>query len=452
MSKLILQNSLTRAKEIFIPADPTHQQVKMYVCGPTVYNYAHIGNARAAVVFDMLRRVLQHLYPKVTHVANITDIDDKIIEAANKQGVPIADITEKYAAIYNADMGSLGVLTPTIQPKATDHVEGMIAMINDLIDKGHAYEKEGHVLFYVPSYPEYGVLSGRNRDEQIAGARVEIAPYKKDPADFVLWKPSGKSQPGWDSPWGYGRPGWHIECSVMARQYLGDVFDIHGGGLDLTFPHHENEIAQSCCATGCDKFANMWIHNGFVTVEGEKMSKSLGNVILVHDMIEDGIPGEAIRLALLSTHYRQPFDWTEKGLQQAVKTLDKWYDCLPHDEENNGMGETQIDDEFLSALCDDLNTPLAISILHKLAKNDPAKLRAAANILGFLQTPADSWRALRKKTHHTINDADIDVLVSKRNQARADKNFAEADHIRDHLASLGVVIKDGPDGTSWTYE
>lgn len=444
MSDLILQNSLTRTKEAFNPIDNNH--IKMYVCGPTVYSYAHIGNARAAVVFDMLRRLLETLYPRVTHVANITDIDDKIIDAANKNGIPISQITEKYADIYNADMGSLGVLKPTIQPKATDHVSGMIAMIKTLIEKNHAYEKDGHVLFHVPSFPNYGALSGRNRDEQIVGARVEVAPYKKDPADFVLWKPSTDNQPGWDSPWGFGRPGWHIECSVMAGEYLGDVFDIHGGGLDLTFPHHENEIAQSCCATGQNSFANLWMHNGFVTVEGEKMSKSIGNVVLVHDMIERGTPGEAIRLSLLSTHYRQPFDWTENGLQQSIKTLDKWYAALPE------IHDDAPDEKFMNALCDDLNTPLAISILHKIAKHSPEKLKASANVLGFLQISAEQWKDLRAATPHNLDDAEIDDLVAQRNNARANKDFAEADRLRDHLLSLGVVIKDGPEGTSWSYQ
>ena len=445
MTQLYLHNSLTRKKEIFTPIDPKH--IKMYVCGPTVYSYAHIGNARAAVVFDTWKRLLSSIYPQVTHVANITDIDDKIIAVATKENKQISEITEKFADIYNSDMSSLGVNKPTIQPKATDHVNGMIAMIETLIKKGNAYEKDGHVMFDVPSFPNYGKLSGRNRDEQIAGARVEIAPYKKDPADFILWKPSLDNQPGWQSPWGYGRPGWHIECSVMATQYLGDVFDIHGGGLDLTFPHHENEIAQSCCTTGQSNFANYWIHNGFVTVESEKMSKSLGNVKLVHDMIHEGIPGEAIRLALISTHYRQPFDWTQDCLNNSLKTLDKWYDSLTEHQSE------EVDPEFLSALCDDLNTPLAIAILHKIAKTTPEKLQACANLLGILQVPSESWKALRRQTHSTAVDSEVNALVIERNEARANKDFKEADRLRGILDSMGVVIKDnGNEGTSWTYK
>jgi cysteinyl-tRNA synthetase len=438
MTDLRFYNSLTRKKEVFQPIDPAN--ISLYVCGPTVYSYAHIGNARPAIVFDTLRRVLEHFYPKVTHVANITDIDDKIIDAAHKTGEPISAITEKYTKIYNDDMASLGVRVPSIQPKATDHVTGMISMIETLIDKGHAYEKDGHVLFNVPSFDAYGQLSGHNRDEQIAGARVEVAPYKRDPADFVLWKPSTDDQPGWDSPWGTGRPGWHIECSVMASQYLGEVFDIHGGGLDLTFPHHENEIAQSCCASGKKTFARMWIHNGFVTVEGEKMSKSLGNVLLVHDMIDKGISGEAIRLAMLSTHYRQPFDWTEDGLKQAVKTLDKWYGLA-------GEEHGDIDQDFINALADDMNTPAAIVRLHKLSGGD---LRASANILGLLTHTAEEWKILRHTKRD--DDAEIDALVQEREEARSIKDFKRADDIRDQLSSMGVTLMDGVDGVTWTRD
>ena len=446
MTDITLHNTLTRKKEKFTPIDPNH--VRMYVCGPTVYNYAHIGNARPPVVFDTLRRILEHKYPKVTHVANITDIDDKIIDAAKKTGVPISDITKKYTKIYNDDMAAVGVRVPHIQPLATDHVDGMISMIQTLIDKNNAYEKDGHVLFNVPSYPNYGLLSGRNRDEQIAGARVEIAPYKQDPADFVLWKPSTDEQPGWDSPWGYGRPGWHIECSVMARDFLGDVFDIHGGGLDLTFPHHENEMAQSCCASGQSDFAKYWVHNGFVTVEGEKMSKSIGNVLTVHDMINDGVLGEAMRLNLLSTHYRQPMNWTQSGLEQSLKTLDKWYDAMD--------GEDPASDEFITALYDDINTPLAISILHDLAKNKPSTLKQSAKLLGLLShTPAE-WRALRQKITARkggIDESNIETLIAQRNQARLDKDFNRSDAIRDQLTDMGIVLKDNPDGsTTWSHK
>ncbi len=436
-----IYNSLSRTKEEFKPIDSDH--IKLYVCGPTVYSYAHIGNARAAVVFDTFRRVLEHKYDRVTHVANITDIDDKIMDAANASGVPISDITEKYAKIYNGDMASLGVLQPHHQPKATDHVDGMISMIKTLIEKGHAYEKEGHVLFNVPSYDGYGRLSGRNRDEQIMGARVEVAPYKKDPADFVLWKPSNENQPGWDSPWGNGRPGWHIECSVMAEQYLGKTFDIHGGGLDLTFPHHENEIAQSCCATGADEFANYWMHNGFVTVEGEKMSKSIGNVLLVHDMINDGMKGEAVRFALLSTHYRQPFDWTQEGVESATKTLNKWYGVLTNIKQDN-----EADDAVVAAMCDDMNTPKAIAELHRLAKEKSFKLQASANVLGLLTQDANEWAQNEKTADVDANK--VEELIQERNDARANKDFARSDEIRDELLSVGVAIKDGRDGTTWS--
>lgn len=442
MTDLRLYNSLTRKKEAFEPIDPNH--VRMYVCGPTVYSYAHIGNARPAIVFDTLRSVLEALYPRVTHVANITDIEDKIIEAANKAGQPISAITEKYARIYNEDMASVGVRAPHIQPKATDHVDGMITMIEALIANGHAYENDGHVLFNVPSYAAYGRLSGRGRDEQIAGARVEVAPYKKDPADFVLWKPSNADQPGWESPWGRGRPGWHIECSVMAKAFLGDVFDIHGGGLDLTFPHHENEIAQSCCANNQDTFAKYWIHNGFVTVEGEKMSKSLGNVLLVHDMIADGTPGEAMRFNMLSTHYRQPLNWTQDGLKQSIKTLDKWYDIIATVSQDNTVAPSVMD-----ALCDDLNTPLVISYLHYIAKETPQFLQASAQMLGLLKNTADKWQEVRKSQVPQIDEDKVNALVAARQQARTDKDFTRADKIRDELLALGITVEDSANGPIW---
>jgi cysteinyl-tRNA synthetase len=435
---LKIYNSLSRTKEDFVPIDPNH--IKMYVCGPTVYSYAHIGNARPPIVFDTLKRVLSHLYPQVTHVANITDIEDKIIEAAKKAGEPISIITEKYTDIYNQDMAALGVSKPTFQPKATDHVDGMVTMIETLIANNNAYEKDGHVLFHVPSYDDYGHLSGRNREDQIAGARVEVAPYKRDPADFILWKPSTDDQPGWNSPWGRGRPGWHIECSVMAKAFLGDVFDIHGGGVDLTFPHHENEIAQSCCANDGGQFARYWIHNGFVTVEGEKMSKSIGNVLLVHDLIRDGMKGEAIRLAMLSTHYRQPFDWTASLLDQSKKTLDKWYRIINETEQ-----QETIDEIFLSALSDDLNTPLALSHLHDIAKNRPKLLKSSASLLGILNHSFDEWFETISIDANQIND-----LVSQRNQARIDKDFGEADEIRDQLKEMGIDIHDGEGDTTWS--
>ena len=363
-------NSLNGQKEEFNPCNPEH--IKIYACGPTVYNYAHIGNARMAVVFDTFVRTLRIFYPKVTYVSNITDIDDKIIEAAHEQKVEISSITEKYTKIYNDDMAELNVLMPDIQPKATEYIPEMIELIEDLISKDFAYEKDGHVLFHVPNYDNYGKLSKRNRDEQIAGSRVEIAPFKKDPADFVLWKPSDKSQPGWDSPWGVGRPGWHTECSAMSKKTLGLPFDIHGGGRDLIFPHHENEIAQSCCSSANiedpTSYAKYWMHNGFVTIDGEKMSKSLGNIILVNELTESH-HGEVIRLALLSSHYRQGLDWNEKIIHQASILLDKLYEIkfLLNGENKEFSSETNL--EPIAYLADDLNTPGLIADLHKLVKD-----------------------------------------------------------------------------------
>ena len=363
-------NSLNGQKEEFNPCNPEH--IKIYACGPTVYNYAHIGNARMAVVFDTFVRTLRIFYPKVTYVSNITDIDDKIIEAAHEQKVEISSITEKYTKIYNDDMAELNVLMPDIQPKATEYIPEMIELIEDLISKDFAYEKDGDVLFHVPNYDNYGKLSKRNRDEQIAGSRVEIAPFKKDPADFVLWKPSDKSQPGWDSPWGVGRPGWHTECSAMSKKTLGLPFDIHGGGRDLIFPHHENEIAQSCCSSANiedpTSYAKYWMHNGFVTIDGEKMSKSLGNIILVNELTESH-HGEVIRLALLSSHYRQGLDWNEKIIHQASILLDKLYEIkfLLNGENKEFSSETNL--EPIAYLADDLNTPGLIADLHKLVKD-----------------------------------------------------------------------------------
>lgn len=441
MAQLKLTNSMGRRKAVFEPLDPAN--VGIYVCGPTVYNYAHIGNARPAVVFDVLRRVLKELYPKVTYVSNITDIDDKIMNAALETGQPIDAITKKFTDIYNADMAALGVIKPDHQPLATETVPEMIAIIENLIARGHAYAAEGHVMFDVPSFKDYGKLSGRNRDEQIAGARVDVAPYKKDPADFVLWKPSSPDQPGWDSPWGRGRPGWHIECSAMSEKYLGKDFDIHGGGLDLTFPHHENEIAQSVCAHEHAGFARVWLHNGFLAVEGEKMSKSIGNVLLVNDLLKDA-PGEAIRFALLSSHYRQPFDWTQHGLEEATTTLTRFYTVA-----DTATGAGKIDPEFMDALCDDLNTPLAFARLHALAKaGNGADLKASAHVLGLLTGDLASWSAWFARA---IDTAEVEKLVAQRNAARAAKNWAESDRIRDQLAALGVAIKDNKDGTtSWS--
>ena len=448
-----LFNTLNGKKEKLEAIDPKH--LKIYACGPTVYNYAHIGNARMAVVFDTLVRTLKVIYPKVTYVSNITDIDDKIIEAANDQNVAISSITEKYTEIYNNDMAKLNVLPPDIQPKATEYIPEMIILIKDLIKKDFAYEKEGHVLFHVPSFKNYGLLSNRNREEQIAGSRVDIAPFKKDPADFVLWKPSSENQPGWDSPWGFGRPGWHTECSAMSEKTLGLPFDIHGGGRDLIFPHHENEIAQSCCSTAdADKpesYAKYWMHNGFVTIDGEKMSKSLGNIILVNDLTEK-YHGEVIRLALLSSHYRQGLDWNEKIIHQAKKLLDKLY-ALYEELKDIKADEDEKNFKSIEIIFDDLNTPGLISEANKLIKegdssNDSekalikSKLLMIAKVLGIFEDKA--YNQVSNELNKEIED-----LIKERSIAKENKNFALADQIRSELDSLGIEIKDSPDGTSW---
>ena len=454
-------NTHSGKKEDFIPLDPMH--IKIYACGPTVYNYAHIGNARMAVVFDTLVRVLRDIYPKVTYVSNITDIDDKIIDAANELKVPIEEITSKYTDIYNDDMSKLLVMAPDIQPKATEYISEMIALINDLIDKNHAYEKDGHVLFHVPSYENYGSLSKRNREEQIAGSRVEIAPFKKDPADFVLWKPSNEKQPGWDSPWGYGRPGWHTECSAMSEKTLGLPFDIHGGGRDLTFPHHENEIAQSCCSSADinnpKSYVNYWMHNGFVTVNGEKMSKSLGNISLVKDLT-DSNHGEVVRLALLSSHYRQALDWNEKVIHQSRKLLDKLYSLLNELKEVDPVTDINISDKFVSPLLDDLNTPGLIANLNKMVKDFystaedelplfKSNLIRATNLIGVCQSNYLDWLSVKSKN---LDEDKINVLIAERLEAKKIKDFDRADQIRQELLDMNIEIKDGPQGTEWSLK
>ena len=454
-------NSYTGKKEDFIPLDPNH--IKIYACGPTVYNYAHIGNARMAVVFDTLVRVLRHTYPKVTYVSNITDIDDKIIDAAKELDVPIEHITQKYTEIYNKDMLKLLVKSPDIQPKATEYIPEMIELIEDLISKGHAYEKDGHVLFHVPSYENYGKLSKRNRDEQIAGSRVEVAPFKRDPADFVLWKPSNDIQPGWNSPWGFGRPGWHTECSAMSEKTLGLPFDIHGGGRDLTFPHHENEIAQSCCSSANindpKSYVNYWMHNGFVTVHGEKMSKSLGNISLVKDLTKDN-HGEVIRLSLLSSHYRQALDWNNNVVHQAKKLLDKLYKILADIED---IQVSKINDsslEFISPLLDDLNTPGLLANLNKMIKDFrsisdeglpefKSKMLLATNLMGICQENYLDWFSHNDKNLDTHKVA---KLISKRLDAKKEKDFEKADKIRQKLVDMGVEIKDTESGTDWNLK
>lgn len=446
-------NSLTGKKEEFKAIDSAH--VRVYACGPTVYNYAHIGNARMAVVFDLWTRVLRTQFPRVTYVSNITDVEDKIMEAAKEAGEEISVITEKYAKIYNDDMGALGCAKPDIQPKATQHIPEMIAQIQQLIERGHAYEAEGNVLFDVPSYKNYGVLSGRSRDEQIAGARVDVAPYKKDPADFVLWKPSTKDQPGWDSPWGFGRPGWHIECSAMAEKHLGLPFDIHGGGADLKFPHHENEIAQSCCAHGKedvpDAFSKYWLHNGFVTVSGEKMSKSLGNFLVANDLLKTH-KGEVLRLTLLAAHYRQPLDWSEQAVHQAQKQLDGFYTQL-RTLQNEKASDEAVPDDVLEALYDDLNTPLALARLHDLVRNESGaklkgKLLAAGKLFGILQEDPAAWLGYGQNVEG-LSAADIDKMLQHRADAKKAKDFAKADQIRKDLEQKGILIEDTAQGPIW---
>ena len=457
MENLQIFNTLNSKKEVFTPIDKDH--IKIYACGPTVYNFAHIGNARMAVVFDTFVRTLRVIYPKVTYVSNITDIDDKIIDAAKEQNVEISEITEKYTQIYNEDMSMLNVLEPDIQPKATEYIQEMIALIKDLIAKEFAYEKDNHVLFHVPAYSKYGELSNRNREEQIAGSRVEIAPFKKDPSDFVLWKPSDDSQPGWDSPWGFGRPGWHTECSAMSEKTLGLPFDIHGGGRDLIFPHHENEIAQSCCSTANidepDSYAKYWMHNGFVTIEGEKMSKSLGNIILVRDLTNN-YHGEAIRLALLSSHYRQGLDWNEKIIHQAKKLLTKIYQILDDLKDIQEIESESSNIKPIVTLMDDLNTPGLIAQLNKIVKEyntnkniDKKKIKSKLLLIGSV------LGIFEDKAFNKISDdlkERVEVLINDRDIAKSQKNFELADKIRDELNELGIEIKDTSDGTSWNIK
>ena len=447
-----LFNTLSGKKEILKPSDPQH--VKIYACGPTVYNYAHIGNARMAVVFDTFVRTLRFIFPKVTYVSNITDIDDKIIEAAVEQNVEISVITKKFTKIYNEDMAKLNVLAPDVQPKATEYIPEMIDLINELIEKDFAYEKDGHVLFHVPTYENYGKLSNRIKDEQIAGSRVDVADFKKDPADFVLWKPSTGVQPGWESPWGIGRPGWHTECSAMSEKTLGLPLDIHGGGRDLIFPHHENEIAQSCCTaaenSNPESYAKYWMHNGFVTIDGEKMSKSLGNIILVNELTQK-YHGEVIRLALLSTHYRQALDWNDNVIHQAKKLLDKLYSLL--NELNDVKESKEPDNDLIEILLDDLNTPGLMANINKLLKNaesleegDKPNLKSNLLLIGKLMG------ILEDKSYNQISSEfkdKVDNLIEDRSNAKKKRDFELADKIRSELIDLGVEINDSPEGTTW---
>jgi len=429
----------------------------MYVCGPTVYSYAHIGNARPAVAFDILARVLRHLYPKVTYVRNITDIDDKINAAAADQGVEISSITERFTKQYHDDLGALGVLPVDIEPKVTEHVCDILTMIEQLIENGHAYEADGHVLFSVSSFDEYGSLSKRDPEELLAGARVDVATFKKDPGDFVLWKPSSDDQPGWDSPWGRGRPGWHIECSAMAAKHLGETIDIHGGGHDLVFPHHENERAQSTCAHGGKQFVRYWMHNGFVNVDAEKMSKSIGNVLLVHELLKD-YDGEAIRYVLLNAHYRAPLDWNDSVIEQAESALERIYNALRAMQDVDYDESVELDEDFLKALKDDLNTPKALSALFALVKQanvskDKAeqviiksKLLSGGKLLGLLQRDPEEWFSGAADDPEA---AEIDALVEERIAARNNKDWARADEIRDELVARNIVVEDGADGARW---
>jgi cysteinyl-tRNA synthetase len=453
---VFLHDTLSREKREFIPADPN--RVTLYVCGPTVYNYAHIGNARPVVVFDVLFRLLRRVYGKdaVVYARNITDVDDKINQAAIEQGVDISAITDKFTAIYHQDMDALGALRPTIEPRATAHIGEMLTLIGDLVQRGHAYAADGHVLFDTSSFAEYGQLSGRSLDDMIAGARVEVAGYKKNPADFVLWKPSKPGEPAWDSPWGPGRPGWHLECSAMIEKNLGPEIDIHGGGHDLIFPHHENEIAQSRCAHDAPRLARHWMHNGFLDMAGEKMSKSLGNVLLVHELIKRA-PGEALRWALLSGHYRAPLDWTGALVEQSRKSLDRLYGALQR------AGDIDVEPgeppaAFVEALEDDLNTPRAMAEMFALGKAletatkegeraaAKAALLGAGALMGFLQADPDGW--FRGAAGDELA-AKVEALLAERVQARKAKDWANADRIRDELNALNVVVMDGPDGATW---
>ncbi|HKT29019.1 cysteine--tRNA ligase [Dyella sp.] len=450
-----LYNSLSRRTEPFSPLDPN--RVTVYLCGPTVYNYVHIGNARGPVVFDVLVKLLRRHYAGVVYARNITDVDDKINAAALEQGVPIGQITSRFAQAYREDMAGLGIAQPDVEPHATAHIGQIIEMIQTLIGNGHAYEAEGHVLFDVASYSAYGELSGRDTDELIAGARVEVAPYKRNPTDFVLWKPSTPELPGWESPWGRGRPGWHIECSAMSAAHLGETIDIHAGGVDLQFPHHENEIAQSTCAHGGKVFARWWLHNGMLTFDGRKMSKSLGNVLHVHELLKQH-PHEALRLLLLRGHYRQPLDWSEAAITQAISTLDGWYRVLRElsDIAVDANQPLPVPERLEAALCDDLNTPQALaelSLLADAARQTPGAATKAALLgggaaLGLLQQDPEAW--FKQAGGHAVDAARIEALLEERRTARAARDFARADAIREELTAMGVVIEDGAQGTRWS--
>lgn len=456
--QLTLLNTKTGKKEIFQPMDPEH--ITMYVCGPTVYNYVHIGNARPVVVFDTLFRLLNIIYPKVTYARNITDVDDKINAAAHANGETIQTLTERFTQAFHEDMAKMGALQPSIEPRATETIEEMISLIQSLIDKGHAYASQGHVLFDVTSDVNYGELSNRKLEDMLAGARVEVADYKNNPADFVLWKPSKPNEPSWESPWGAGRPGWHLECTAMINKHLGTSIDIHGGGQDLIFPHHENERAQGQCAHGTD-YVNYWMHNGYINIDGEKMSKSLGNFKLVRDLLEH-YDGEVLRFALLMSHYRSPLNWTADLLDEAKKQLDGFYTALRKVKDVQATAEFDFDNHpFVQALLDDLNTPLAISELHQAAKamnkakteKTQAKYKAAliafGDMLGLFRQDPEEW--FKKEAEEgDLSDADIEALIQQRADAKANKNYARADEIRNQLTEAGIALEDSAEGTQWT--
>lgn len=458
MVEIYLNNTLTRRKEKFTPIDSSN--VRMYVCGPTVYDKAHLGNAKTPVLFDVLYRLLCYVYGKehVTYVSNITDVDDKILNKHKETGKPIREITQETYDWYIEDMKKLNVLDPNYRPRATEYINEMIELVKRLLANGHAYEAAGHVLFSVDSMPNYGYLSGRSMKEMLAGARIEVADYKKNPADFVLWKPSDADQPGWNSPWGYGRPGWHLECSAMSSKLLGNDFDIHGGGSDLIFPHHENECAQSCCAYEGSKFAHYWVHGGMLMVDGVKMSKSLGNFFTVDEILAK-VPAEALRLLFLTTHYHQPFNFTMEGLTNAKLTLDKFYNALRNVKEVE-VKAVEPDERVVQALADDLNTPLALSYLHEIVNNlnkaqtEEEKIRckslllSSASMLGLLFQDAEAWFKGEAKADGLTEEA-IEAQIKARAEAKKNKDYALADKIRNELKEQGIVLEDTPQGTTW---
>jgi cysteinyl-tRNA synthetase len=456
MQQLYLSNTFSGKKECFVPLDPKH--ITMYVCGPTVYSHPHIGNARPAVVFDLLFRLLQHHYPKVTYVRNITDIDDKINAAAAQKNIPIQQITNHFTKVYHQDLTALGCCPPSLEPRATEHIQAIINLIQTLIKQDHAYAlQDGHVLFDITSDPKYGALAKKSQADILSGARVEVATYKKNPSDFILWKPSNKTQPGWQSPWGLGRPGWHIECSAMIHTHLGKTIDIHGGGQDLVFPHHENERAQACCAYPEHPYVRYWVHNGFVKINQEKMSKSLGNILIVDALLKQS-PGEVIRLALLSTHYHKPLSWSDNTLKQAHDTLTKWYQILKNTHYHTSKQSTA-PQAIIAALNDDLNTPLALTHLHQIfkklahAKTKAAQtklhadIEGAGKLLGLFSQPVTAFVAtLTHPTPGHLSAQEIERLITARNHARANKDFAKADEIRDQLQQAGVNLMDQSTG------